>query len=164
MLPSNQLIPLLTVRTSQGRVVRAWDFKQKQNLVIAFLDARCLICEGFLQALALHAGDLEEREAKALLVLPQARGSSIYDSRPAEIIVGMDTDGSDIRRFLGEDALSVGGLVRRGVFVTDRYGELYDQWIVEGHEFPKIEQILSSLHSIEMVCEECGDPPWLLDQ
>jgi len=30
------LIPPVTARTAEGRIVRAWDYKQKRNLVIAF--------------------------------------------------------------------------------------------------------------------------------
>ena len=31
-----RLIPPVTARTAEGRSVRAWDYKQKRNLVIAF--------------------------------------------------------------------------------------------------------------------------------
>ena len=47
MLRTGRLIPPLTLRTPDGRVVRAWDFEQKKNLVIAFLDAECAPCEDF---------------------------------------------------------------------------------------------------------------------
>ena len=61
-----QLIPPLTLRTPRGRTVHAWDFKQKRNLVIAFLDVSCPTCEAFAQTLASHAADLREKEAVAL--------------------------------------------------------------------------------------------------
>jgi hypothetical protein len=34
MLRTRQLIPPLTIQTPDGRTVRAWDFKQKRNLVL----------------------------------------------------------------------------------------------------------------------------------
>ena len=36
MLTLRQLIPPLTARTAAGDTVRAWDYKQKRNLAIAF--------------------------------------------------------------------------------------------------------------------------------
>ncbi len=38
-LLTRQLIPPVTARTAEGRIVRTWDYKQKRNLVIAFLRA-----------------------------------------------------------------------------------------------------------------------------
>lgn len=158
------MIPPLTLRQTDGRMIRAWDFKQKRNLVIAFLDVGCSICERFLRTVTAHAEEFRQREAVVLLVFLQQPGPSACGNLPAEIIAGMDVSGSSARRFLGEDALSTPGLARRGVFVTDRYGELYDQWIAEEHEFPAVQEILSSLDGIELACDECGVSHWPIDE
>jgi peroxiredoxin len=158
-----QLIPPLTLRTPQGRTVRAWDFKQKRNLVIVFLDVSCPMCETFVQTFASHAGELRDKEAVALLVFPETPSPQWSDSSSAEIIAGFDIGGHGIQMFLGEDGLSARGLSRRGVFVTDRYGEISVQWIVGEHEFPGIEEILSSLDLVEIACEECSVPHWPVD-
>ena len=63
MLHTRQLIPPLTLHAPDGRTLRAWDFKQKKNLVIAFLDADCISCEEFVRRLAARASDLREKEA-----------------------------------------------------------------------------------------------------
>ena len=39
VLRTREIIPPVTGRTADGAVVRAWDYKQKRNLVIAFLHA-----------------------------------------------------------------------------------------------------------------------------
>lgn len=70
-------------------------------------------------------------------------------------------DGDTGAKSLGPDAVTPHAFVRPGIFVTDRYGELTEQWSVERHIFPSIEQILTALDQIEMTREECGDPPWL---
>lgn len=163
MLHVRQLIPPLTLRTPQGRTVHAWDFKQKKNLVIAFLDVSCPMCEVFAQTLASHAADLREKEAAALLVFAGTRSPSLRDSPVPEIISGSDIGGQGIGMFLGEDAASERGLSRRGVFVTDRYGEISALWSVGGHEFPRIEEILSSLNLVQIACEECSVPDWPVD-
>ena len=68
MLRNRQLVPPLTIHTPDGRTVRAWDYKQKKNLVIAFLDTDCAPCEEFLRALVASAAALREKEAVALIV------------------------------------------------------------------------------------------------
>lgn len=163
MVHLRQLIPPLTLRTPQRDTVCEWDFKQKRNLVIAFLDVSCAMCEAFVQTLASHAADLREKEAVALLVFPETASSLLSDSSSAEIVAGCDIGCHGIRMFLGEDALSARGLSRRGVFVTDRYGEISAEWVVGGHEFPGIREILSSLDLVEIACEECGVPYWPVD-
>ena len=50
-----QIIPPITARTPAGRRIRARDYKQKKNLVIAFLQPRCPRCEEFLLRLGEHA-------------------------------------------------------------------------------------------------------------
>jgi hypothetical protein len=160
MLRTRQLIPPLTLHTPGGRTLRAWDFKQKKNVVIAFLDASCARCEEFAQRLAAQAVDLHAREAAALLAYLEPPPEVISDSLPAGIFSGADMSGRAARAFLGEEALSAQGLERRGVFVADRYGELFAQWVFEGHQFPGIAEILSSLNQMEIACEECGVPEW----
>lgn len=163
MLHIRQLIPPLTLRTSKGRTIRAGDFKQKRNLVIAFLDADCARCDEFLRRLAARAADLREKEAVALIAFLDPPPLSIAGRLPEEIIAGSDMAGRGARAFLGEDAFSSRGLVRGGLFVTDRYGELFAQWSTVRHEFPAADEILGSLDQIEMACEECSTPHWPAD-
>ncbi len=56
MLRVRQLIPPLTLCTASGSVVHVWDFKQKKNLVITFLDDGCCpSCEQFIRNLIKRA-------------------------------------------------------------------------------------------------------------
>lgn len=160
MLRTRQLIPPLTLHTPDGRTLRAWDFKQKKNVVIAFLDAGCPRCEEFAQRLAAQAVAFRAKEAAALLAYLEPPPAGMSDSLPAGIFSGADMSGRAARAFLGEEALSTQGLDRRGVFVADRYGELSAQWVFEGHQFPGIPEILSSLDQMEIACDECSVPEW----
>ena len=156
MLPTRQLIPPLTLRTSEGRIVRAEDFKQKKNLAIAFLDVDCALCDEFLGRLAGRAADLSAKQAVALISFLHPPPLWVAGRLPAEIIAGSDMSGRGARAFLGDDAFSSSGFVRSGVFVADRYGELFAQWPIERHEFPPLDEIFSWLDQIEIACEECG--------
>jgi thiol-disulfide isomerase/thioredoxin len=163
VLCNRQLVPPLTIHTPDGRTVRAWDYKQKKNLVIAFLNTDCEPCEEFLRTLAASAAALREKDAVALVVFLEQPARRLTDSLPPGIIVGADMPGKPARAFLGEDTFASRGFVRGGVFVTDRYGELFAQWIVERYKFPAIAEILKALDLVEMACDECSTPLWTAD-
>ena len=160
VLRNRQLVPPLTIHTPDGRTVRAWDYKQKKNLVIAFLDTDCGPCEEFLRALVTNAAELREKDAVALVVFLEQPARRVTDSLPSGIIVGADMPGNSARAFLGEDAFASRGFVRGGVFVTDRYGELFAQWTISSHKFPAIAEIFAALDHVEMACDECSTPLW----
>ena len=160
VLRNRQLVPPLTIHTPDGRTVRAWDYKQKKNLVIAFLDTDCGPCEEFLRALVTNAAELREKDAVALVVFLEQPARRVTDSLPSGIIVGADMPGNSARAFLGEDAFASRGFVRGGVFVTDRYGELFAQWTINRHKFPTIAEIFAALDHVEMACDECSTPLW----
>ena len=160
MLRKRQLIPPLSVHAPDGRNIRAWDFKQKKNLLIAFLDADCTLCADFLRQLAAREAELREKETVALAVFLAPPPAALTDSLPKEIIAGCDMSGHGARAYLGDDAFSAIGLVRRGVFVADRYGDLFAQWLLPAHKYPALEEIFNSLDQIENACEECSTPAW----
>jgi peroxiredoxin len=154
MLRPRQLIPALTLHAPDGRTIRACDFKQKKNLVIAFLDTDCISCLEFLQQLAARASDLREKEAVALVVFLEPPSRRISDALPEEVHAGSDMPGRAARAYLGEDAFSSRGLIRRGVFVADRYGELFAEWVIAKHEFPEAEEVLDYFDQIEMAYKD----------
>jgi hypothetical protein len=160
MLRTHQLIPPLNLHTPDGRTIRAWDFKQKKNLVIAFLDADCALCADFLRQVAAHAADLRAKDSVALAVFLAPPPAAVTDSMPKEIFAGCDMSGHGARAYLADDAFSARGLVRRGVYVADRYGELFAQWTLAAHNFPTLAEIFNSVDQIEMACEECSTPAW----
>ncbi len=160
-----------------GRTVRAWDYKQKRALVIAFLHAECELCGAWLGELRGAAATLAEREAVALVVFADAPDARVVERVPANMVMGLDVNGRGIAAYLGKQALERAGLAKTGVFVTDRYGELYAAWESE-HEagarmgagvgrvtdrplqLPPVEEVLSWLAQIQIACEECYSPHW----
>jgi len=162
MLRTRQLLPPLTLHAPDGRNVRAWDFKQKRNLVVAFLDVDCALCADFLRDLSTQATRLRASEAVVLAVFLEPPAPGFSGLHPAEIIAGSDMSGRGVRAFLGDDALSSRGLERRAVFVADRYGELFAQWILRAHEFPTIDEIFAWLEHAGIACD-CATPIWPAD-
>lgn len=159
-----ELIPPLTIHTLEGRTVQAWDFKQKKNLVIAFLHADCAACREFLTHLASAPRELADREAVALVIFLETASRTLVEGLPPEVVAGTDVSGRSVQNFLGKDALSNRGLEQLGVFVTDRYGEVFAEWVVPDHSrLPGMAEIMSWLGQIEIACEECGVPHWLAE-
>jgi hypothetical protein len=158
MLHTRQLIPPLTLRTSDGITIRSGDFKQKKNLLIAFLDVDCAPCDEFLGQIACRAGELHEKQAVALIAFLAPPPLSLAGRLPAEIIAGSDISGRGAHAFLGDDAFFSNSFVRSGVFLADRHGELFAQWSVVRHKFPATDEIFRWLDQIEIACEECGAP------
>jgi hypothetical protein len=100
-LPTRQLIPPVTARTADGRIVRAWDYKQKRNLVIVFLHADCARCDGWLTQLVARAADLSEREAVGLIIYAEAPPRTA-EMLVAPLVAAADATGHSQRAFLGD--------------------------------------------------------------
>ncbi len=159
MLRLRQLIPPLTARGGNGQTIRAWDYKQKTNLLIAFLHGECPVCESFAGRVASKSSELAESEAVALLIaVNQPRWS--LGPKPG-VVTACDTTGRAARDYLGPDALGTAGLSRVGVFVADRYGELFAQWGArEADGLPPVAEVFKWLRYTQIVCEECTIPLW----
>jgi hypothetical protein len=147
-----QVIPPLTARTAEGKIVRAWDYKQKRPLVIAFLHSDCAHCAAWLEQLAAGAADLAEREAVALVIYAETPPRKAAELA-VPLLAACDPSGHSHRAFLGREAFSPSGLDRVGVFVTDRYGDLFGQWTGrDAMELPDRKEILDTLNVIQIIC------------
>ena len=157
-------IPALTIRTVDGRNVSSWDYKQKRNRVIAFLHADSANSWKFVHDVVAHAAEWKGKDAVGLIVFSKAPVANLPATLPPEIIAGIDSTGRSALRFLGDEATDQDGLPRQGVFVADRYGELYAKWIFANDgEPPSISAILKALEQIEIACEECEPSTWPLE-
>jgi hypothetical protein len=165
MLRTREIIPPLTLHSLDGRTVRAWDFKQKKNLVILCLHAGCTSCEDYLRRIAADSAAWRENGAVVLVALLGSPLRAATDFLPDNVVVGLDPSWRGANAFLGRDTLAPVGDARVGVFVTDRYGELAAQWeIAASHEFPTLATLRRHLEQIEMACDQCSTPLWRVDE
>ena len=163
VLKLRQIVPPLGARTTAGQIVRAWDFKQKKALLIAFLHADCTRCARFVAQLRERATELAEREAVALVIFSEVPLAAMSDSLPKHVVMATDMSGQAQHAFLGEEVFGPAGQQQIGVFVADRYGELFAQWVGGDDALPGVPEALSWLAQIQIACEECGAPHWNLD-
>ena len=159
MLTLRQLIPPLTARTVAGDVVRAWDYKQKKSLLIAFLHGDCPQCQSFATRLASRPAELRELDAVALLIFLETPPARLSSAPP--VILASETTGRVAQEYLGADAFGPLGLARVGLFVADRYGELFAQWEARDADgLPALAEAFKWLAHTQMGCEECSTPHW----
>jgi hypothetical protein len=126
MLTLRQLVPPLTVRTPAGDTIRAWDYKQKKSLLIAFLHAECPLCQAFAARLVSRSDEFRERDSAALLISVEPPR---WGAEPtSHVVFGVDRNGRSAQEYLGSDAFGPMGLSHVALFIADRYGELYAQW------------------------------------
>jgi hypothetical protein len=82
-------------------------------------------------------------------------------SLPGQIVVARDMGGRSQRAYLGREAFGPAGQECVGVFVADRYGELYAQWVARNEDgLPGIAEVLGWLGQIQVACEEYGVSHW----
>jgi hypothetical protein len=123
-----QMIPPLTARSLAGRRVRAWDYKQKKSLLIAFLHADCRRCAHFLQQLREHAAQLTELEAVAIVVFSEAPPLALSDNLPPSIMIATEMSGHAQRAFLGPDAFGTPGSASESSSPTATANSLPSGW------------------------------------
>ena len=155
MLRNREIIPPLTLHGLDGRTIRASDFKQKKNLAIVFLHVGCAECEEFLVRIARESPLWKSYGAVVLAALLSLPARRMADLLPENVVAGVDASGRGANAYLGREMLAPAGEDRLGVFVADRYGELYAKWeIGPGHDFPATKAIAAKLELIEMACDE----------
>jgi peroxiredoxin len=151
MLTLRQLIPPLTARTLAGDTVRAWDYKQKKSLLIAFLHADCPLCRAFAARLVSRSFEFAERDSAAMLVTLDPPRWDVQST--PQVVLASDTNGRAAQEYLGTDAFGPMGLARVGLFITDRYGELYAQWEARDADgLPSLLEALKWLTHTQLGC------------
>ncbi len=144
---AKQMAPL-RLRTPDGCILDVSSFRHRSPVVVAFLEAGCERCRQWLADL------LAERArwgARPAVVVAWAEGN--LTGKLPDIHSGLVESG-DRERWLGTGA-------RVGVFVADRYGELYARWTAPDHDgLPSASSVLSRIEQAELACDECGVSHW----
>lgn len=153
MGPWGRQIAPLCLRQPSGARLCAYDFRHRRNLVVVLLGATCVPCRQFLRSLSEQHGRLRELEAVVLAAYLDQGAESV--SLPEGFFAG-EAAAAECERWLGPGA-------HWGVFVADRYGDLYACWRGSAHEaLPSVEEVIARVEQAEFACEECGVCDWPL--
>lgn len=159
LIPSFQLQAV-----NRSNDISPWHYKQRYSLVIfLFHHAACNACRELLLELSQHYQTYRACEADILAIATgwQLNGvehlKEFADNHAIPFPVLWDQQGQVSNNYLPEktDRSSV------GVFVCDRYGELYMQAVAdEADELPDEHEIRSWVEFVDMQCPECFPPSW----
>lgn len=131
---------------ARDREVRAWDFRGRTPLVLAFLHPACDPCAAYARDLAAAGPQIEEAGGRVFAVLPEASSMAIPEL--------VDREGRGVRGMLGPSG-EVPTLV-----VTDRYAAAWESYPSVGHDFPPAGEIVDTVWHLATMCEECGIIAW----
>ncbi len=145
-LPKLQLhavVPFWTLHDKYGQEYNLAKQRGRYHLLLLILQPGANP-QSFLHELAAHAGAWRQLPAQGIVVVPDADTAGALGSLPFLILI--DETGKVRHRFLPDEA-------QAGVFVLDRYGELYYQWLVTRlSDLPPADDITSWLEAIAMQC------------
>jgi len=142
-------IPVFQLMSADGRAVNIWDYKSRKNMVLAFLpgnDSPEYV--EFLRSASNMYHRYEEENAVLLLIVRGGveSATALYDKLHPPFPILHDKIGEVTRRY--SDGVPA-------VFVADKFGELYAQWIIGPDGFlPTQKEILDVVELINLECPE----------
>jgi peroxiredoxin len=159
LIPSFQLQAV-----NRSTIVSPWDYKQRYSLAIfLFHNASCNACCNLLLNLSQHQTYRSlEAELLAIAIDWQPGGiEPLQDFANRHAIpfpVLWDPQGHVRHAYLGEKTEQRSPV---GIFICDRFGELYMQFVAnESDELPHEPEIRSWVEFVDMQCPECFPPAW----
>ena len=152
---TGQLMPDYIFTTLAGRRVPLSSHDRRYSLVMVFADgASCAPCTSLLAGLARRYEEFKSVHGEVLAVvhrsLEEASALTLSERLPFQVVV--DADG-EVHRTVG--AVAADGGVPLVVYVTDRYGYIYQVFrVAEGEDAPTPDEILDWLQYIDIECPE----------
>ena len=149
LLRPGQLVPNFTLLDSQGEPLRRTIYRGRKHLVLAFLPAVADEAgRAYLRALADRYADIRAAAGEVLALLPASPDELAELRRDLALPFPLlsDPDGATGARFLPRGA-------QAGVFIVDRYGELYHGAPVRSSaELTAPDEILVWLNAVDHQC------------
>jgi peroxiredoxin len=139
------MIPAFQLMSADGRAVNIWDYKGRENLVLAFLPGMPGLGDlEFLENVRKSYEQYEEENAEFLAVLrgDMETATALFDQMHPPFPILYDERGEVTARYTDD---------LPAVFVADKFGELYAEWICE---YPSQKQILDVAELINLECPE----------
>lgn len=159
LIPSFQL-PAINRDTE----ITPWNYKQHRSLAILFFhDVDCAACRELLLNLAQHYPTYRNHETEVLAIATSDRADPVpllqqfADQHAIPFPILWDQQKTVRQAYLGQVATPS----PVGVFVCDRYGELYMQAAAsDADQLPDEAEIRSWVEFVDMQCPECFPPSW----
>lgn len=157
-LQLEEILPAFRLPSTRGQEISLGDYRHRRNLVVyVFHGADCADCRARLKQFAESYGDYQQLNAEVLGVGAADIEDLIRlaDELDLPFPLLSDTEGKFLNQVTYPEPET--GRPSPALFITDRYGAVYDQWVVPSHDrLPAQTDILTTLGFIEMQCPECG--------
>lgn len=143
VLAPHHVVPLFTLPDRHGQVHNLARQRGREHWALLIF-APGVEPRPYLERLAGEIDSWRGMPARGIVVVPDAERAGALSGLPFNVLI--DADERVRRRFLPAQA-------RAGVFVLDRYGTLYHQWLVgTREELPAPGEISAWLDAISMQC------------
>jgi peroxiredoxin len=149
-----QIIPAFSLPGADGMPHSPWDYKQREHLVLLITSSSITSeTRGLLQAFAQHYAAFREEECSILAITPDTVITNLQTQEalnpPFALLA--DPKGEVISRYIAWEGQAQ--TVHPSIILADRYGALYQQWIVENEAgLPTIDELLESLRYLNKLC------------
>jgi peroxiredoxin len=154
ILEKEQIIPAFTLPGADGMPHSPWDYKQRENLVLLFLNSTTSSEErGILQAFAQSYAEFREEKCAILVITadPVIMNLEAEKSLHLPFALLANPKGDVISRYTTWDSTT--RTLTPSIVLTNRYGALEERW-VEEHEadLPTISELMKSLNYLNSMC------------
>ncbi len=142
-LQPHNLVPFWILYDKYGQEYNLAKQRGRDHLMLLIVQPGA-DAQSFLHDLVSHAAAWRQLPARGIVVVPDADTAGALGALPFLILI--DETGKVRHRFLPDEA-------QAGIFVLDRYGELYHQWLViRVSDLPPGSDITDWLEAISMQC------------
>lgn len=148
ILTRGQVVPNFQLPNHDGYVVHRSAYRGKRHLVLVFLPAPDQAALSYLRDLALAYADLHSAGGEVLVIVREHQDglSELKGSLNLPFVLLSDGNGAVTAKFIPATA-------RSGVFLTDRYGELYySAAAADAAGLPPVSELQSWLEAINNQC------------
>lgn len=153
-LAVGQIIPAFALPGADGMPHSPWDYKQRQNLILLFLNS-VLSSEtrGFLRTFSKSYSAIREEQCSILVISLDTVLDNLLTQGELHLPYPLlaDPKGEVFSQFTRHDA-SI-DTYYPCIVLADRYNALYQQWIAKREaDLPQIDELLDSLQYLNKLC------------
>lgn len=142
-LPLRQVVPFWTLPDKHGQPYNLAKQRGRDHLLLLIFQPG-IDPQPYLRTLAAATTEWRELPARGIVVVASADAAGALGSQPFSVLI--DERDTVRSRFLPAGA-------QAGVFALDRYGDLYQQWLVTtAAELPSAADVSGWLQAIAMQC------------
>ena len=154
MIEVGQVIPAFSLPGADGMPHSPWDYKQREHLLLLITKSSTSgETRGLLRAFAQRYAAFREEDCSILAITPDTVITNLHTQETLNLPFALlaDPKGEVISRYTSWEGQPQ--TVHPSIVLADRYGALYQQWIVENEaDLPTIDELLQSLHYLNKLC------------